>query len=215
VAGTDDGDGISVQTMARMTFDKLADRSPSYIRLPLGWPGDCARFADPMDYLGFDGGGGIGSGPGMAVGAALGLKGSGRLPVAILGDGDYLMGLTALWTGVSHQVPLLIVIANNQSFFNDELHQERVARQRGRPVENRSIGLRMSAPAMNLAELARGQGAQGIGPVTKVDDLGAALDEAIAAVAAGGLAVVDVHVFPEYARAMSAALLRTIPERNG
>jgi thiamine pyrophosphate-dependent acetolactate synthase large subunit-like protein len=214
-AGAKDADDISVETMARMTFDKLADRNPSYIRLPLGWPGDCARFAHPMDYLGFDGGGGIGSGPGMAVGAALGLKGSDRLPVAILGDGDYLMGLTALWTGVSHQVPLLIVIANNQSFFNDELHQERVARQRSRPVENRSIGLRMSAPAMNLAELARGQGAHGIGPVTGIDGLGAALDEAIAAVDAGGLAVVDVHVVPEYARAMSAALLRTIPERNG
>src|SRR5690606_19914758 len=81
VAGAGDADGISVETMARVTFDRLADRNPSYIRLPLGWPGDCARFAHPMDYLGFDGGGGIGSGPGMAVGAALGLKGSGRLPV--------------------------------------------------------------------------------------------------------------------------------------
>ena len=42
----------------------------------------------------------MGSGPGMAVGAALALNGSGRLPVAILGDGDYLMGVTALWTAV-------------------------------------------------------------------------------------------------------------------
>ena len=28
-----------------------------------------------------------------------------RLPVAVLGDGDYLMGLTALWTGVHYRVP--------------------------------------------------------------------------------------------------------------
>ena len=42
-----------------------------------------------------------------------------------------------LWTGVHYKVPVLIVVANNQSFFNDELHQERVARMRGRPVENR------------------------------------------------------------------------------
>ncbi len=76
-------------------------------------------------------------GRGMAVGAALALKGSGRLPVAVLGDGDYLMGLTALWTGVHYRVPLLVLVSNNQSFFNDELHQERMARVRGRPVENR------------------------------------------------------------------------------
>ncbi|KCB30226.1 hypothetical protein L541_1156 [Bordetella hinzii CA90 BAL1384] len=28
------------------------------------------------------------------------LKGSDRLPVAIIGDGDYLMGVNALWTDV-------------------------------------------------------------------------------------------------------------------
>ena len=99
----------------------------------------------------------------MAVGAALALRGSGRLPVAVLGDGDYLMGLTALWTGVHYRVPVLIVVANNQSFFNDELHQERIARMRGRPVENRSVGLRMSDPPFDLALLARGQGASASG----------------------------------------------------
>ena len=123
--------------MARVTTEALAAHDPSYIRLPLGWPGELCQFAHPLDYIGFDGGGGIGSGPGMAVGAALALRGGDRLPVAVLGDGDYLMGLTALWTGVHYKVPVLIVIANNQSFFNDELHQERVARLRGRPVENK------------------------------------------------------------------------------
>ena len=51
-----------------------------HVRLPLGWPGEFCRFEHPMDYIGFDGGGGIGSGPGMAVGAALAgpLAGFGR-----------------------------------------------------------------------------------------------------------------------------------------
>ena len=100
----------------------------------------------------------------MAVGAALALRGGDRLPVAVLGDGDYLMGVTALWTGVHYRVPVLIVVANNESFFNDELHQERMARVRGRPVENRWIGLRMSDPAIDLAGLARDQGAKGYRP---------------------------------------------------
>ena len=207
---------LPLDDLARVTTEALAPHKPSYIRLPLGWPGEYCRFAHPQDYIGFDGGGGIGSGPGMAVGAALALRdaGSDRLPVAVLGDGDYLMGLTALWTGVHYGVPLLIVVANNESFFNDELHQERMARLRGRPVENRWIGLRMSDPDMDLAQLARGQGANGYGPVRTVDDLTSALAQAVADVRAGALAVIDARVAPEYARAMSASLMRHVPARN-
>jgi hypothetical protein len=46
------------------------------------------RFTGPLDCIGYDGGGGIGSTPGITVGAALALRGTGRLPVAVLGDGD-------------------------------------------------------------------------------------------------------------------------------
>jgi thiamine pyrophosphate-dependent acetolactate synthase large subunit-like protein len=210
-AATARGDRIPIDDLARTTVERLAAHRPSYIRLPLSWPGDQCRFAHPLDYIGFDGGGGIGSGPGMAVGAALALRASGRLPVAVVGDGDYLMGLTALWTGVHHRVPLLVVVANNQSFFNDELHQERVARMRSRPVENRWIGMRLSEPAIDLAMLARGQGAVGIGPVATVADLANALDDAVAEVKSGALCVIDARVAPEYARAVSSALLRHVP----
>jgi thiamine pyrophosphate-dependent acetolactate synthase large subunit-like protein len=207
-------DRISIDELARTTLGRLAGHNPSYIRLPLSWPGEHCRFAHPLDYIGFDGGGGIGSGPGMAVGAALALRGSGRLPVAVVGDGDFLMGLTALWTGVHYRVPLLVVVANNQSFFNDELHQERVARMRGRPIENRWIGMRMSEPAIDLAALARAQGAAGIGPVTTAADLAEALDVAAEKVKAGALCVIDARVAPEYARTVSSSLLRHIPTRE-
>ncbi len=207
-ASRPDGGAMAVAGMARVCAEALAPHNPSYIRLPIGWPGEYCRFAHPMDFLGYDGGGGIGSGPGMAVGAALGLRGGDRLPVAILGDGDYLMGVTALWTAVHYRVPLLVVVANNQSFFNDEMHQERVARARGRPVENRWIGMRMSDPPMDLAMLARGQGAAGFGPVATEAELAEALGQAIARVRAGAVAVIDAHVAPEYARATSAALFQ-------
>jgi hypothetical protein len=209
--GPDIVDGrISVEATARTVVDELASFAPSYLRLPLGWPGSCCRFSDARDYIGFDGGGGIGSGPGMAVGAALALRdeGSERLPVAVLGDGDFLMGVTALWTAAHYRIPLLVVVANNRSFFNDELHQERMARLRGRPVENRSIGLRMENPPIDIALLAEGQGALGIGDVDTPPRLSAALAEAVAHVRAGGVAVIDVSVAPEYARATSNAMLR-------
>jgi thiamine pyrophosphate-dependent acetolactate synthase large subunit-like protein len=203
-------DRMPLLDLARVTTETLEPHRPSYIRLPLGWPGEYCRFAHPQDYIGFDGGGGVGSGPGMAVGAALALKASDRLPVAVLGDGDYLMGLTALWTGVHYRVPLLIVVANNESFFNDELHQERMARVRGRPIENRWIGLRLSDPAPDLALLARGQGASGFGPARTPEALADALEQAVAAVRSGELAVVDARVAPEYSRAASSSLMRHI-----
>ena len=206
------GGPLSIDELARTTVAALAAHRPSYIRLPLSWPGEYCRFEHPHDYIGFDGGGGIGSGPGMAVGAALALRGSGRLPVAVVGDGDYLMGLTALWTGVSERVPLLLIVANNRSFFNDEVHQERVARMRGRPVENRSIGLTMDDPPLDLALLARGQGATGFGQIHDVPALEAALAEAVDRVMAGALCVVDVQVAPEYARAVSSVLLSHLPQ---
>jgi hypothetical protein len=103
------------------------------------------------------------------------------------------------------------MVANNQSFFNDELHKERVARMRGRPVENRWIGLRMSDPPLDLAALARGQGAKAYGPLHTADALAAAIAQAVADVKGGALAVLDVRVAPEYSRAVSASLLRQVP----
>lgn len=180
------------------------------IRLPLSWGDHLWEFRDPLDFLGTDGGGGVGSGPGMAVGAALALRDSGsdRLPIAILGDGDFLMGANALWTAVHNSVPLLVVIANNRSFFNDELHQERVARQRGRPVENRWIGQSIRDPEIDLATLARGQGCLGIGPVEDPKQLVGAVREAVAAVRAGRVAVVDVRVAVGYDPAGTAGIMR-------
>ena len=73
---------ISIEALARTAVAHLAPHNPSFLRLPIGWPGEYCRFAHPLDYIGYDGGGGIGSGPGMAVGAALALRHSDRLPVA-------------------------------------------------------------------------------------------------------------------------------------
>ncbi len=189
---------IEVPLLATALKEALAGAPVSMIRLPLSWGEHLWDFRHPLDFLGADGGGGIGSGPGMAVGAALALRDGERLPVAVLGDGDFLMGVTALWTAVRNGIPLLIVLANNRSFFNDELHQERVARERSRPVENRWIGQAIRDPDIDLAAMARAQGCVGIGPVDDPRRLLPALNEAIAAVRAGKVCVVDVHVAAGY-----------------
>jgi thiamine pyrophosphate-dependent acetolactate synthase large subunit-like protein len=201
-------DTLQVEHLAYAVREAIGTRDVSLTHLPLSWNGAWWPFRHPLDFLGSDGGGGIGGGPGISVGAALALKGSGRLPVAICGDGDYLMGVTALWTAAHYRIPLLMVVANNRSFFNDELHQERVARMRNRPVENRWIGQRISDPDIDLAAMARAQGAEGFGPVRTESDLAAALRSAIAAVEGGAVAVVDVRVEPGYAPSMTAVMTR-------
>ena len=167
-------------------------------RLPLGWPGEARHFSHPLDYLGGDGGAGVGAGPGITVGAGLALKGSGRIPIGLIGDGDYLMGLTALWTAAHYQIPCLFVVCNNRSFYNDEAHQERVARMRGRPVENKWIGQRINEPDIDLAALAVAQGAKGIGPVTDPEQLRSAIAQGVKAVLAGDVYVIDARVRPGY-----------------
>jgi thiamine pyrophosphate-dependent acetolactate synthase large subunit-like protein len=104
------------------------------------------------------------------------------------------MGATALWTAARYRLALLVVVANNRSFFNDEIHQERVARRRGRPVENRWVGQQIRDPDPDLAALARSLGLRGHGPVTTEDDLGATLATAVGEAAAGAAVVVDVRV---------------------
>ncbi|MEO7242381.1 MAG: thiamine pyrophosphate-binding protein [Variovorax sp.] len=203
------GGDMSLEAFTRVVSAFLTDEAPAcLIRVNLGWPGGGHPLGHPLDYLGGDGGGGVGAGPGISVGAALGLRGSDRLPVAILGDGDFLMGCTAIWTAVKYKIPLLVIIADNRSFFNDEVHQERVAIMRSRPVENKWVGQRIEGPEVDLPGMARAQGATAWGPVKSLAELPGVLNEAAQAVRAGQVAVVDVRVAREYAKAMSRGLTR-------
>jgi thiamine pyrophosphate-dependent acetolactate synthase large subunit-like protein len=121
------------------------------------------------------------------------------LPLAILGDGDYLMGVNALWAAAHERIPVLILVANNNSYFNDEMHQEAVAKKRNRPPENRWIGQRIDDPEVDICAIAEAQGLQAEGPVENREDLIPALKSSIKKVRAGASLVMDVKVTPEYA----------------
>ncbi len=192
-----DGAGISVHDLASALHGALAGSPACLVRVPLGWDGADLEAGHPLDYLGMDGGAGIGSGPGMAVGAALALDGSGRLPVAVLGDGDFLMGGTAVWTAARYRLPLLIVVANNSSFHNDVVHQERMATQRHRPARNSWIGQAISDPDPDMAAFARSLGFHAVGQVHDRSALPSALAAAVAAARSGQCVLVDVRVRPD------------------
>jgi thiamine pyrophosphate-dependent acetolactate synthase large subunit-like protein len=118
------------------------------------------------------------------------------------------MGGSALWTASKHDIPLLVVVANNASFYNDEVHQRTIATTRGRPVGNASIGVALDEPSADLAGLARSLGFTGLGPVASRRDLPTTLARAVQAVQAGGRALVDVRIEPGYAADMTEALTK-------
>jgi acetolactate synthase I/II/III large subunit len=153
-------------------------------------------FTHVRQYCGDSGGGGVGYGPGGSVGAALGLKDTGKLPVAMIGDGDFLMASSALWTAAHYKIPLLMVVRNNRSYYNDEEHQQLIAQVRDRPEENAWIGMRMTDPAPDCATLARGYGCWAEGPVEEPEALRPALDRAVEQVRQGHVAVLDVICKP-------------------
>src|SRR5690606_34641751 len=105
------------------------------------WPEGIWQFDRGGRFLGHSGGGGIGYGPGAMLGGALAARDRGEVAVGIIGDGDLMFAPGALWTAVQHEVPMLVVVHNNRSYYNDEQHQVTVAKRRGRPQENAHIGI--------------------------------------------------------------------------
>jgi thiamine pyrophosphate-dependent acetolactate synthase large subunit-like protein len=201
------GDVITLNMVAATLKAAFNDiNEVGFASLCKGWPVDIWPHQNPHAYMGKDGGGGIGSGPGISVGVAQALSDMGKLPVSVLGDGDFLMGGNAIWTAVHYEIPLLILINNNESYFNDELHQETVAVTRGREPKNRWIGQASNNPTTDIAKLCEAQGAVGIGPVTKVSDVKAAIDKGVAALRAGKVCVVDLRIPPGADRHEGASL---------
>jgi len=194
-------DGLNLRDAARALREAAGDTPVTFAGLARGWPVDLWPHRHPLDYLGKDGGGGVGSGPGITIGAALALRDSGRIVAGVLGDGDTLMSVNALWTAARYDIPALIVVANNRSYYNDELHQEGVARQRNRNPANRWIGQRIEHPVPDIAKMAEAQGVAAIGPVTDADGLADAMNRAVGCVRGGRPFLVDVHIDPGHGRA--------------
>jgi thiamine pyrophosphate-dependent acetolactate synthase large subunit-like protein len=197
---------IGMDQVAAALRDQFNDpENVTFCTLGRGWPFDLWPLQNGMAYLGKDGGGGLGSGPGLSVGSALALADQGRYAISMLGDGDFCMGATAIWSAAHHRIPLLVLINNNRSYFNDELHQDNVARTRGREVKNRWIGLRLEDPSPDIAKLAEAQGAVGIGPITNPRDLTPGIEKGVDVLKKGGVCVIDLHIDPPAERQASHA----------
>ncbi len=135
---------------------------------------------------------------GISLGVALAHKGSGRLVVDLQPDGDLMFDVGALWVAAAYELPLLTVMFNNRAYYNDWEHQERLARQRGTPMERASIGMAINDPAPDFAQIATGFGWWAEGPVTDPSQVRAAVQRAADHVLTTGRpALVDVICQPK------------------
>lgn len=178
--------------------EALADRRWSLVNGPIEspWPRRLLRLEEPWQFLGGSGGAGIGYAAGSSVGAALALRDRGVLAVGVQGDGDLLYTPGAIWTAVHERIPLLLVIANNRSYFNSENHANAMAAHRSRPPGRAAIGTRITDPDVDFAGMARSLGAIGYGPIEQPSALDAALSAAVDDVAGGAVVIVDVICQP-------------------
>jgi acetolactate synthase-1/2/3 large subunit len=134
---------------------------------------------------------------GISLGVALAHRDAGRLVVDLQPDGDLMFDLGALWVASYHRIPMLVVMFNNRAYYNDWEHQDRMAKQRGTPLENTWIGMEIDRPAPDFAGVARALGWHAEGPIDDPDAVGGAIRRAVDVVTDSGTpALVDVVTQP-------------------
>jgi len=148
-------------------------------------------------YIGGSGGAGMGYGAPAAVGAALAHRDKGRLVVNIQKDGDLMYAPGALWTAAHHKIPLLSVMHNNRAYHQELMHVQRMAARRRRGVDGSAkIGTTLEDPFVDYATMAKSMGVWAAGPIEDPAKLAPVLREAVAVVAGGAPAFVDVVCQP-------------------
>ena len=160
------------------------------------WPLRLWDFTKHHQYIGGQGGAGIGYGAPAAAGAALANKKYGRLSVTIQDDGDLMYAPGILWTTAHHKIPLLSVMHNNRGYHQELMHVQRVANEHQRGVANITAGLTINNPPIDYASVAKGMGVFSRGPITNPNDLGPALRAAVDVVKRGEPALIDVVTQP-------------------
>jgi acetolactate synthase-1/2/3 large subunit len=189
-----DNSPITTARMCAEVYNQIKDEDWSVVgtSIRLSWMHKLWDFTKPHQWNGVSGGAGVGYNLPASIGAALANKKHGRFTLAFGGDGDFMFSPGALWTAAHHRIPILYIVQNNRAYHQEYMYLVAMAARHGRNVERMDIGTTIKDPNIDYATVARGLGAHGEGPITDPKDLAPAISRAIAAVKAGGPAVVDV-----------------------
>jgi acetolactate synthase-1/2/3 large subunit len=194
-----DASPISTGRMAAELWDQIKDEDWSLVSILRHfsfWPLRLWSFDKYYQYIGAQGGGGVGYNAPASVGAALANRKHGRLSVNIQDDGDLLFAPAVLWTAAHHRIPLLSVMHNNRAYHEELMHVQRMADRHNRGVDRAWIGTTFQDPQMDFAKLAQSMGLYAEGPISEPKDLGPAIRRAIAVVKRGEPALLDVVTQP-------------------
>jgi len=189
-----DASPITSARLCAELYHQIKDEDWSLVGTSIGlsWPHRLWNFDQAHRWNGVSGGGGVGYTLPASLGAALANKGTGRLTVAIGGDGDFMFVPSTLWTAAHHRIPLLYIVHNNRAYHQEYMYLEAMAARHGRGITQADIGTTLKNPLVDYATIARGFGVHGEGPIDDPSQLGPALKRAIDVVKSGQPALLDV-----------------------
>ena len=194
-----DASPVSTARMAMELYAQIKDEDWSLVSetgFISQWPMKFWDMKKAYQYIGAQGGYGIGYGAPASVGAALANRKRGRLTVAFQNDGDLMYGNGVLWTAAHHKIPLLSVMHNNRAYHQERMHIERMAMRHQRGITRCNIGTALIDPDINYAKVAEGLGVHSEGPITDPKDLAPAYKRALDVVRSGRPALVEVVTQP-------------------
>jgi acetolactate synthase-1/2/3 large subunit len=138
---------------------------------------------------------------GTPFGIAASLAYPGRTVVVATGDGSFGFNAMEIDTAVRHKAPLLIVVANNGSWAIEVRDQQE--------THGKVVGTRLQFA--DHAAMARAFGLHGE-RIERVEDLPGAIARALAVVARGGPALLDVLVTPDAVSSDAKSGLAWVPD---
>ncbi len=165
-------------------------------RFVSSWPTRLWNFSKSYQYIGAQGGSGIGYQLPASVGAALANRKHGRLTVSIQCDGDLNYAPGVLWTAAHHKIPMLIVMHNNRAYHEERMYLTLLAAKYDRDPGISDIGTALNGPNIDYASIAKGYGLYSEGPIANPQDLGPAMKRALERVRNGEPALLDVVTQP-------------------
>ena len=160
------------------------------------WPLRLWNFDKHYQYIGNQGGQGVGYNLPASVGAALANRKYGRLSVSVQGDGDFMYAPGVLWTAAHHHIPLLTLMHNNRAYHQEVMEVQVIANRHSRGLDRVGIGTTLVDPDISYVKIAQGMGVHAEGPISDPGELGPALRRAIEVVKSGEPALVDVLTQP-------------------
>jgi thiamine pyrophosphate-dependent acetolactate synthase large subunit-like protein len=194
-----DASPISTARLSAELWAQIKNQDWSLVsndRFVSSWPTRLWNFSKYYQYIGAQGGAGIGYQAPAAVGAALANRKHGRLTVSIQCDGDFNYAPGVLWTAAHHKIPLLMVMHNNRAYHEERMFLTTLGAKYDRDPGISDIGTALTGPNIDYASIAKGYGLYSEGPIGNPQDLGPAMKRALERVRNGEPALLDVVTQP-------------------